>query len=151
MKQRAINLALSFMDKVAFSLGAVLTLWAIWAADTTWFPVVTDFKITSFVKGGQDMYYVGGTLEKKRSCELLALSVYKVSGTDRSVLHQFHKEIFGTDVGVGPIAWGPLPLKFQDVKPTDIIEVKALHRCHAFWLHETEYGRFQFKTLTELE
>lgn len=151
MKQRLFSMARSFMDKLAFSLGAVLTMWALWVIDTNWFPVVTDFKITSFVKSTPDTYYVGGHLTKERSCELLALSIYKISGTERTVLYQVHREIFGTDVGAGQISWGPVPLKFQDVQPGDSIDVKALHRCHAFWLHETPYGRFEFRHLMDLD
>lgn len=135
------------VDLFAPTLGFLMTLWIVYNVETRFFPVVSDFQIQAIIQNQKDKKLIlWGTLDKKRSCELLNLSVYRHPGSEpMELLIQYQKNILGADAGVGPQTWGPIPVYFPThVKDEDEIEIIALHRCHAVWLQQTQYIRFRY-------
>jgi hypothetical protein len=129
-------------------VGAILMFGFLWFTETTFFPVVKDFKILNLTQNGS-LYTVSGTLNKTRACEFVGLTLYAVKGDEPKILlTQYKKDVFGADVGNGKQTWGPWSVELPSLMlNASEIQILGTHRCHAFWLQTTEYARLDLKTL----
>lgn len=143
------------MDKIAHVflelVGAALMFVTLWFIETTYFPVVKDFKVDYVTRHG-NTFTAGGTLDKSRACEFVGLTLYGTKdGQPKMLLTQYKKDIFGADVGQGKQTWGPWSVQFpSEMIEMDKLEVMGSHRCHAFWMQTTIYTKFDVKKLREL-
>lgn len=138
------------VNAVAPVFGFVVALWIIWNVETRFYPVVTDFHVSSIVKtdGGYTAY---GELRKTRSCEFLGLTIYAHrENAPKLLVAQYKKDIFGSDVGTGHQTWGPWTANLPAaVSRFDHLEIQGTHRCHALWLQTTEYANMAIKELPQ--
>lgn len=122
----------------------------------TWlFPVVRNWDL-QLVERIDDSYILKGTMNKVRACELIATNVMAVPKNPvypRVLLYRVRPdEIDGGNAPTGFSQWGPwamkIPKAFSDLRSQiDYIEVVGTHRCHAFWVQETLYGRVSLERL----
>lgn len=140
------------MDKLAHIflqlVGAAIMFATVWFIDTTYFPVVKDFKVAYITRKG-DTFTAGGTLDKARVCEFVGLTLYGTKdGQPKVLLTQYKKDIFGADFGQGEQTWGPWSVQFpSQMIEMDSLEVMGTHKCHAFWMQTTIYTKFDMKNL----
>lgn len=136
------------VNAIAPAFGLLVALWLIWNVETRFFPVVTDFRVSSITKS-EAGYTATGELKKSRSCEFLGLTIYAHRpDAPKLLLSQFKKDIFGSDVGTGHQTWGPWTFKFpEQVIEYEHLEIQGAHRCHALWLQTTEYTNIQIEEL----
>lgn len=143
------------INAIAPAFGALVALWIIWNVEVRWFPVITNWNLTSVERSG-DRYTMSGSMMKGRSCELLAtnvLAVPKVALAPRVLLYRIDpQDIDGGNAPTGFSQWGPwtmdIPRSFlRHRDEIAYIEVVGIHRCHAFWNQETLYGTIQMEQL----
>lgn len=140
------------MDKIAHVflqlLGAAIMFATLWYVETTFFPVVKDFKVDYVTRNG-NTFTAGGTLDKARACEFIGLTLYGTKdGEPKMLLTQYKKDIFGSDVGQGRQTWGPWSVQFPSAMiEMDQLEIMASHKCHAFWMQTTIYTKLNMSML----
>jgi len=143
------------MDKIAHIflqlVGAALMFAFVWFVETTYFPVVKDFKVDYINRVG-NTYTAGGTLDKARACEFIGLTLYGTKGGEPKILlTQYKKDVFGSDVGQGKQTWGPWSVQFPSaMTEMDQLEIMASHKCHAFWIQTTIYTKIDMKMLRSI-
>lgn len=103
------------------------------------FPVVTDFKISSYEKQG-DYATFAGSFIKRRSCRLIVTNVYG-HGDDntKTLLYTYKNDHRMAQLTTGGHHWGPVTLHLNDGMVTKSISVESAHQCHPFWQQETVY------------
>lgn len=144
------------MDKIAHVflqlVGAAIMFAVLWYAETTYLPVVKDFKVDYITRTG-NTYTAGGTLDKVRACEFVGLTLYGTKdGEPKMLLTQYKKDIFGSDVGQGKQTWGPWSVQFPAaMNEMDKLEIMASHKCHGFWMQNTIYTTLDMRQLRELK
>lgn len=128
----------AFVNLFAQAAGAAIVLLVLYFAETRFWPVVDNFKITEIQRTDRGVS-LSGELVKRRPCEFVGMTIYGIT-TDgrRSLMHQFKTDIFGANVGVGFQDWGPVTVPTPALKFTQA-EVLATHRCHPLWLQTTVY------------
>ena len=143
------------MDKLAHIflqlVGAAIMFATVWFVETTYFPVVKDFKVDYITRVG-NTYTAGGTLDKARACEFIGLTLYGTKDSQpKMLLTQYKKDIFGSDVGQGMQTWGPWSVQFPgELIDMDNLEIMGSHRCHSFWIQTTIYTNFDMKMLRSI-
>jgi len=137
--KRFVQLLLHFF---APFVGAMVGLFVTYQVEMTFLPVVTDFKLTGMFKVANG-YQVTGSYDKRRSCELISTSLLAISSDPQQpakLLHQLKHQDAGANLPVGLVNWGPYvfaaPASFDNATH---IKAVSLHRCHALWLHQTDY------------
>lgn len=144
-----IDRAAKFLvNAVAPAFGMLLSLWLIYNVETRFFPVVTDFTVSSITKSA-DGYTAYGELNKSRTCEFLGLTIYAHRpGAPKLLLAQYKKDIFGSDVGAGRQTWGPWTMQLPEkIRAYEHLEIQGTHRCHALWLQNSRYIDFDIRSL----
>lgn len=140
--------ALWAFERVAFAVGALVTLWCMYQVETRFAPVIANWSLDYVEKRG-DTYVVGGQLYKTRPCELVATSVMAVPKAPlvpRQLVYQIKpSEILGGNAPTGHSTWGPwqIPIPKTLLAHRDevsYLEVVGTHRCHALWSQESVYG-----------
>ena len=143
------------LERIAFVVGAVLTLWVLFMVETRFMPVITKWSL-DYVHRDGDHYVLGGTLHKERACELIATSIMavpKAALAPRSLIYQLKPdELLGGNAPVGFTTWGPwrmaIPKAFLEHRDDiSFLEVVGHHRCHAGWTQQTLYGRVPLERL----
>lgn len=143
------------MDKIAHIflqlVGAAIMFGTVWFVETTYFPVVKDFKVDYITRVG-NTYTAGGTLDKARACEFIGLTLYGTKDNQpKMLLTQYKKDVFGSDVGQGRQTWGPWSVQFPgEMTDMDNLEIMGSHRCHSFWIQTTIYTNFDMKMLRSI-
>jgi hypothetical protein len=149
------TLTLWFVESIAFGLGALVMMFILYHGETRLFPVITDWKINPVIRQG-DTYVLEGTMNKTRSCTLIAtnvMAVPKMALAPRVLLYRIKPtEIDGGNIPTGSSTWGPwtmnIPKAFLDNRDKIAwIDVIGQHRCHGFWDQETYYGRVEMEQL----
>jgi len=140
-----------FENIVVHACGAVLGMMVGLAIcnliETRFFPVVTDFKLTYFEKTANGVV-VSGTMNKRRSCKLIATNVYGVNPKrEKTLLFTFKGDHELAQISTGKQAWGPVAIKLYGPIDAETIAVEAAHQCHPLWQQETNYGLIDARTL----
>ncbi len=143
------------LERGAFAIGALITLWCIYQIETRFMPVITKWSINPVIRVADD-YILSGTMNKTRPCELVSTSVLAVPNiplAPRVLLRQIKPgEIDGGNIPTGVSTWGPWTMHIPEafVKNRDkiaYIEIVGSHRCHALWTQETLYGTVRVEQL----
>lgn len=150
-------LCLWALERIAFAIGALLTLLVLFLIETRIFPVVTHWSVDYIVK--QDgRYVVGGVLHKARACELISTTVMAVpkdGKLPRTAMYQVKpSDVLGGNVPTGTSTWGPweipIPKSFLTQRQhIAYLEVIGTHRCHLAWSQESSYGIISIDRLPE--
>lgn len=149
------NLILWLLEMIAFAVGALVTLLVLFLLETRLFPVVNYWKI-DYIQKHDNVYVVGGVLNKARACELIATTVMAVPKNGelpRTAIYQIKPtDILGGNVPTGNSVWGPwkLPIPTELLQKRDTIdrlEVIGTHRCHMAWSQESLYGTIPMERL----
>lgn len=140
-----------FENIVVYSCGVVLGLVVGLAIcniiETTFFPVVTDFKLTYFEKTS-DGVVVSGSMNKHRSCKLISTNVYGHNNKHgKTLLFTFKGDHNLAQMSTGKQSWGPVSIKLYGPIDAETIVVEAVHQCHPLWQQETNYGSIDARTL----
>lgn len=155
MCSRNGRLILKGLEAAAFVLGMVIMGWVLYMVETRFFPVVTGWKL-EYIEKRDGQYHMGGVLRKERACELIAtdvMAVPKMPLLPRQSIYRIKPfEFPGAQVATGYTQWGPwdmdIPAAFTKHRDQiAFIEVVGIHRCHAFWMQETVYGRIRTEDL----
>ncbi len=147
--------ALWVIERLAWLLGALVTLWVVYMVETRFIPVIDKWSL-DYIERHDDYYLMGGRLHKQRACELIATSIMAVPTqrfAPRILIYQIKPhELNGGNAPTGYSTWGPwrlaIPQAFLDQREhISFLEVVGHHRCHGFWTQETLYGRVSVETL----
>ena len=139
---------------MAMLTGALIVAAILYFVDTRMFPVIEHWTLQAAVREG-DTLTISGHMYKGRACE--HLSTYIVALPEnrlhpRKTIYRIDpNEISGGQMPKGHYEWGPwsmdLPAAVLTGGQWRGFEVLGLHRCHAFWTHETIYGRVSVEML----
>lgn len=142
---RHVEISLRLLPIVIVAVLAVLA----YKVETKFMPVVSHWDLQSVERVG-DHYILNGTLTKERPCEMVAttvMAVPKMKLAPKVLLYRISPHEFaGAQVPTGRSEWGPWRMKIPEAftrhrDKIDYIEIVGIHRCHAFWMQETVYGR----------
>ena len=149
------RICLWLVECVALFAGALLSAWMLYQTEHYALPVIKDWKLESVEREG-DYWVVRGTMNKVRSCELVATSVMavpKMPLAPRVLVYQIKpSEILGGNAPTGLVTWGPWSMEIpkallQHRDDISSLEVIGHHRCHALWTQETLYGSVRMEAL----
>jgi hypothetical protein len=155
MKDAKGKVALWFIERIAFFIGATVWLWIVYTVEIRFFPVITHWSVDYIHKEGNH-YVAGGVMTKERQCELLSVNIMavpKVPLVPRTLIHQVKPEtVLGGNMPVGKSTWGPWrmpipPTLTENLDRISHFDVVGVHQCHAFWEQESLYGRIEIKQL----
>lgn len=142
------RVALWLLERAAFAIGAMITLWCVYTIETRFVPVITNWTL-DYVERSGDRIIVGGQLHKSRPCELISTSVLAVPKAPlvpRQLIFQVKPgDLLGGNAPTGTSTWGPWTMPIpkalvQHRQEISYLEVVGTHRCHALWSQETLYG-----------
>jgi hypothetical protein len=148
---RHVDLSLRLLPFVLVAVMIVLTN----KIETRFFPVVEHWDLQTIERAG-DHYILNGKLNKVRACEMVAttvMAVPKIPLAPKVLLYRISPdELAGAQIPTGVTEWGPWRMKIPEAflqhrDKIDYIEIVGIHRCHAFWLQETVYGRVSVERL----
>lgn len=147
---------LKALEAAAFFTGVMIAAWIVYMIDTRFFPVIKNWQVDYMHVSGPDLV-VGGRMTKTRPCELIATHVVAVPSAPLAPRFGIYKidgnaPLVEANMPVGNHKWGPLVIAvprrlIENRDNLSSLEVVAVHRCHAFWLQETRYGRIRMEDL----
>lgn len=114
---------------------AVLSVGAIFQRyETSLFPVVTDFTVTSLERSENGLL-VSGTMNKRRACEFLEITAYTYPDNDKFAIPTrvtFYDDMVETRSAISQ-RWGPwslhIPYEFEEVR----VSVHSRHQCNLLY------------------
>jgi hypothetical protein len=114
--------------------------------EKSFFPVVTDFKLSIFDQTDGGVIVAGG-LYKQRACTLVATNVYgHQPGQQKKLLHTIKSDHEIAQISTGAQSWGPVKIELAIPANIESISIESVHKCHPFWSQETIYGRFDMRS-----
>lgn len=139
---------------LAMVFGAAIAGSIIYFADTRLYPVIEHWTLQAAVREG-DTLTISGHMYKGRACEHLSTYIVALPTNrlhPRKTIYRIDpNEITGGQMPTGHYEWGPwsmiLPASALTGNGWRSFEVIGLHRCHAFWTHQTVYGRVPVEML----
>jgi len=147
--------ALKFLEALCFAFGFLVAGWCVYMIETRFMPVITEWRLLEITRTA-GFYDIHGVYRKERGCELVGtdiVAVPKMPLAPRIAIHQIKPYDFpGAQAPIGYTTWGPWSVKVPAALDThreqiSSIEVIGVHRCHAFWLQQTIYGRIRIEDM----
>jgi hypothetical protein len=155
MASRNGRMILKMLEMAAFFVGMLMMGFIFYMVETRFMPIITGWELQYIQRDG-DKYHMGGVLRKERACELVAtevMAVPKMPLMPRQTVYRIKPHDFnGAQVPTGYHMWGPWDVQVPAVFNTNrgdiaFLEVVGIHRCHAFWLQQTLYGRIRMEEM----
>lgn len=129
--------------KVGWHLGPILAAFVfvlvIKFIDTTFFPVVEEFRITekNLVPGG---VVIKGLFHKGRDCDLISVLAYAKNGNTVKISYPGRvADDIPEQRAARTQAWGPWYIASGD---SSTVSIYIKHSCHPLWNHNAELIQF---------
>ena len=117
-----------------FAMGCLVVL-AAHRMEHWLFPVVTDFTVKQ-MQPDEAGVVLSGYMHKRRACQFLGVSV-DAAGIEMG-LKFLDDDRDNATRPPGSQAWGPWQIFLPVAPPVTSLHVVALHRCHPFWVTQTD-------------
>lgn len=135
-----LRMALGF----GFVVGLAISLVCAYLFDTTLWPVIDNYRVSSAVLK-DDILTISGEMTMARNCRMNYIAFYGedsgLSGSSSLAHYERDKVMALThtiDYGQGQVPFGPIVVPVPGASRHEWLTIVSSHDCHPFWTHVTK-------------